>query len=118
MRDYSSRGKVVGVGEFNRTFNELLETIYEPEVIVQQLEDAITARRFAEERAARVLSSIDDKISWAIAPDPVKFDETLPEVCGIKDHLLWKEAMDDEMKSMEQFGVYKRVPKAKAKGKQ
>ena len=117
-RDYSSRGKVVGVGEFNRTFNELLETIYEPEVIVQQLEDAITARRFAEERAARVLSSIDDKISWAIAPDPVKFDETLPEVCGIKDHLLWKEAMDDEMKSMEQFGVYKRVPKAKAKGKQ
>jgi hypothetical protein len=104
-RDYSSRGKVVGVGEFNRTFNELLETIYEPEVIVQQLEDAITARRFAEERAARVLSSIDDKISWAIAPDPVKFDETLPEVCGIKDHLLWKEAMDDEMKSMEQFGV-------------
>jgi hypothetical protein len=49
-RDYSSRGKVVGVGEFNRTFNELLETIYEPEVIVQQLEDAITARRFADER--------------------------------------------------------------------
>jgi len=40
---------------------------------VEQLNDAIAARRFAEEQAAKVLSSVTDTISWAISPEPVKF---------------------------------------------
>ena len=91
---------------------------YEPEVILEQLQDAASANRFAEEQAAKVLNSEVDKIGWAIAPDLVKFEETQPDVCGMKDHLLWKEAMDEEMCSMERFGVFKRVPKEAARGKQ
>ena len=117
-KSFSLRGKVVGVGMFNRTFNDTLQTIYEPEVILEQLQDAASANRFAEEQAAKVLNSVTDNISWAIAPDPVKFEETQPDVCGMKDHLLWKQAMDDEMGSMERFGVFKRVPREAARGKQ
>jgi hypothetical protein len=117
-KSFSLRGKVVGVGMFNRTFNDTLQTIYEPEVILEQLQDAASATRFAEEQAAKVLNSDTDKISWAIAPDPVKFEETQPDVCGMKDHLLWKQAMDEEMSSMERFGVFKRVPREAVCGKQ
>ena len=80
---FSLRGRVVEVGMFNRTFNDALQTIYAPEAILEQLQDAASANRFAEEQAAKVLNSVTDKISWAIAPDPVKFEETQPVVCGM-----------------------------------
>jgi hypothetical protein len=80
-KSFSLRGKVVGVGMFNRTFNDTLQTIYEPEVILEQLQDAASANRFAGEQAAKVLNSVTDNISWAIAPDPVKFEETQHDVC-------------------------------------
>ena len=81
--------------------------MFEPEIILAQLETEVTRRKFAEEQAAKIFNSTTNPINWAISPEPVKFDDTQPEVCGIEEHRLWKAAMDQEMQSMEEFGVQK-----------
>jgi hypothetical protein len=98
------------------SFNQILETVYEPEVIVEQLKDRETMLRFAEQSMSKVLNSQTLQVDYSISPDPLKFEEVLPDVCPESNE--WFEAMRDEMKSMERFGVYKRVHRSAAQGHQ
>jgi len=99
-----------------QSFNRMLETVYEPEVIVEQLATSENAMRFAENQAAKVFSSEGREIDFAIAPEPTRYEEVLADVCP--EHYLWKEAMDDEIHSMVKFGVFKKVPRSVAGRKQ
>ena len=72
--------------------------------------------RFADNQMAKVLNASALKIDMSIAPEPTRYEMTLPEVCD--EHALWREAMEDEMGSMSRFGVYRRVPKSAARGRQ
>ena len=98
------------------SFNQILETVYEPEVIVEQLKDRETMLHFAEQSFNKVLNSTTLEIDFALSPDPLKFEEVLPENCPESDQ--WFEAMQDEMKSMERFGVFKRIHRSEARGHQ
>ena len=97
-------------------FNKLLATAYEPDGIVALLQQRELAMRFADNQMAKVLNASALKIDMSIAPEPTRYEMTLPEVCD--EHALWREAMEDEMGSMSRFGVYRRVPKSAARGRQ
>lgn len=99
-----------------RSFHQVLETVYEPEVIVEQLANRELSLRWAEHQMAKVFNSTEAKIDFALAPEPVRYEQTLPE--HSMEHALWKAAMDDEMYSMARFEVYRRVPKSAASGRQ
>jgi hypothetical protein len=96
------------------TFNNMLETVYEPEVIAEQLATRESQSKFAQYQAAKVFNTFSDseKISFQISPEPTRYDHALEDVCP--EHREWKEAMDEEMRSMERFAVYERVPKSAA----
>jgi hypothetical protein len=81
-------------------------------VILEQLATLETSMRFAEEQAAKVFNSESLEIDFSIAPEPTRFEEVQENVCP--DHKLWKEAMDDEILSMNKFGVFKKVPRSAA----
>ena len=98
------------------SFNELLATVYEPEVLEKQLEDHCTMKRLADEAFAKALNGTATKIDFSLAPEPTRFEQVLPEVCA--EHDRWKEAMDDEIASMVKFGVYRVVPKSAAGNRQ
>ena len=55
-------------------------------------------------------------MDFSLSPEPTRYQDVQPEVCD--EHAEWKAAMDDEMRSMERFGVYKRVPKSSVRGRQ
>jgi len=55
-------------------------------------------------------------IDFSLAPEPTRWEETLPEVCSESEK--WKEAMVDEIVSMTKFGVYRRLPKSAAGNRQ
>jgi len=94
------------------TFHRLLETVYEPEVILEELKSMDSMFKLAAVAASKVLNSSTIKIDWRLAPEPTHFWEVQPEVCA--EHDRWREAMDDEIASMVRFGVYRRLPKSAA----
>jgi len=98
------------------SFHSILETVYEPENLVRQLEDEFTRRSFAEQQMAKVLNSSGINIDFSLSPEPSRYEDVMPEVCA--EHASWRAAMDEEMRSMERFGVYNRVPRSAAKGRQ
>ena len=98
------------------SFHSILETVYEPENLVRQLEDEFTRRSFAEQQMAKVLNSSGINIDFSLSPEPSRYEDVMPEVCP--EHASWRAAMDEEMRSMERFGVYNRVPRSAAKGRQ
>jgi len=94
------------------SFHRLLETVYEPEVILEEMKSLDTMFKLAAISAAKVLNSSTIKIDFRLAPEPTQFWEVQPEVCA--EHDRWREAMDDEIASMVRFGVYRRLPKSAA----
>ena len=66
----------------------------------------------------RVVSGAQQSISieLSLSPGPRRYEDVLPLVCA--EHASWRAAMDEEMRSMERFGVYNRVPKSAAQGRQ
>jgi hypothetical protein len=94
------------------SFNRVLETVFEREVILEQLKERELSLRWAEHQMAKVYNSASIKIDFSLAPEPTRFQEVQPEVCA--EHERWREAMDDEMAAMVEFGVYRRVPKSAA----
>jgi hypothetical protein len=100
----------------SKTFHQQLETVFEPEVIEKQLEDRQSMLRFADEQMAKVLNTntTPSRIDFALASDPTRLEEAL----DAPDAAEWRKAMDDEMHSMSRFGVYRRVPKSAANGRQ
>jgi len=60
------------------SFNELLATVYEPEVLEKQLEDHCTMKRLADEAFAKALNGTATKIDFSLAPEPTRFEQVLP----------------------------------------
>lgn len=98
------------------SFHQILETIFEPEVIASQLETRESMLRFSEQQFAKVLNSSTVDIDFSLSPEPTKYADVLPDRCVEAEH--WRSAMDEEMRSMERFGVFRRVPKSAAQGRQ
>ena len=84
--------------------------------MAQQLEDEVARRVFAEQQTAKVLNSSSINIDFSLSPGPTRFEDVQPEVCP--EHASWRAAMDEEMRSMDRFGVFRRVPRSAAKGRQ
>jgi hypothetical protein len=81
-----------------RSFNEMLATVYEPELVVQQLEDVLQRQILAEKAFSHVLlASPSSPIDFSIAPEPTRYQQVLPEVCA--EHERWREAIDEEIAS-------------------
>jgi len=100
-------------------FNEMMATSFENEEMLKLFEDRERSLKFAEYQAAKLLnnnSHPDRRVEFSISPEPKSFDEVQPEVCAEADR--WKEAMDEEIYSMNKFGVFTAVPKSEARGRQ
>ena len=98
-------------------FNSMLETLYEPEPsVVEMLNHRESAERFAELQFRKVLFSSSIDIDFSLPPEPTTFRQVQPDVCPEAES--WREAMRDEMNSMSQFKVFRRVPISAAKGRQ
>jgi len=98
------------------SFHQQLETVFEPEVIVDQLASREKLLRFSEHQFAKVLNSSAIDIDFSLPPEPTKYADILLDRCVEAEQ--WRSAMDDEMRSMERFGVYRRVPRSAARGRQ
>ena len=102
------------------TFHFIVKDVYDPAVIVKQLDDRLMSIRFAEQQMSIVLNSqwvlnsTTMQIDFSFAPEPTRFSQIQPDVCS--KHAEWRGAMDDEIESMTKFGVYRRVPKSAARG--
>ena len=96
-------------------FNDLVANAFEPDGIMAMFEQREAALRFADAQMARVMNA-SSSIDLSIAPEPTRFEMTLPDVCD--EHAEWRAAMEDEMESMSRFQVYRRVPKSVARGRQ
>ena len=97
-----------------KSFHQQLETIFEPEVIHEKLRDRETMSRFAEEQFAKVMNSSKIEIDFTLSPEPTRYEDAMDS----EESADWRRAMDDEMSSMSKFGVYRRVPKSRARGRQ
>jgi hypothetical protein len=105
-----------GLERAKYVFNELLASAYEPGLLESRIEEVHAAARFAERQFAKVMNSSSVNIDFSLAPEPTRWEETLPEVCSESEK--WKEAMDDEIVSMTKFGVYRRLPRSAAGNRQ
>ena len=94
------------------SFNDALATVFEPEVILHQLQDSVQRNRLADNAFAQTMHNTASSLDYSIAPEPTRYEQVLPDVCP--EHVSWKEAMDDEIASMVQFGVYRRLPRSAA----
>ena len=95
-------------------FNEVLATAYEPDLLESVLRTKVSADKFAETQFQKVLTSTTVNIDFSLSPEPIRYDEAIDS----DEALDWKKAMDAEMQSMVDFGVFRRVPKSVAKGRQ
>ena len=95
-------------------FNEVLATAYKPDLLESVLRTKISADNFAEKQFQKVLTSSTVNFDFSLAPEPVRYDEAVNSDEGLD----WKKAMDAEMESMAQFGVFRKVPKSTARGRQ
>jgi hypothetical protein len=97
-----------------QNFNHVLETVYEPDVILKMLEDRHETIRFAERNASKVLNSSSIKIDFSLSPEPQQYWDAV----NSSESQSWRQAMNDEMESMIRFGVFNRVQRTVAKGRQ
>jgi hypothetical protein len=93
-------------------FHSTLETVYEQENLVRQLEGETTRRYFAEQRVSRVLNGSGVNVDFSLSPEPARYEDVMPKMCP--EHASWRAAMDEEMRCMQRFGVYNRVPRSAA----
>lgn len=95
-------------------FNNVLETIYEPEVIEKMLDDKVELDKFTAHTTAKVLNSSSVEIDFSLDPEPVEYWQAIRS----SESEDWKIAMKEEMASMVRFGVFNRVHRTVAKGRQ
>jgi hypothetical protein len=95
-------------------FNEALATAFEPDLLPTVLKTQRAAAQFAQHQFQKVLTSRTVNIDFSLAPEPIKYDEAIDS----GECTEWKKAMDDEMKSMHLFRVFRKVPKSAARGRQ
>jgi hypothetical protein len=101
-----------------RIFNDELKKSFDldPQKVLSVLAEHDKAIRFAEQQMAKVYNSEKIQIDWSLAPEPTRFEDVQPEVCC--EHDKWRIAMEEEIYSMNRFGVHRSVPKSVAKGRQ
>ena len=101
-------------------FNDDGKSAYDPTELPKMIATQEAALKFAELQFAKVMNAKKSKpgvnIDFSLAPEPVRWEETLPEVCSESER--WREAMDDEIVTMTKFGVYKKLPKSAAGNRQ
>jgi hypothetical protein len=101
-------------------FNDAVKSAYDPTELPKMIATQEAALKFAELQFAKVMNAKKSKpgvnIDFSLAPEPVRWEETLPEVCSESER--WREAMDDEIVTMTKFGVYKKLPKSAAGNRQ
>ena len=97
-------------------FEEILKKEFKADDLLKLFEERERALQWAESQVAKVFNAQERKIDFLIAPEPTRFEQVQPGVCAEADK--WKEAMDDEIHSMVRFGVFTKVTKAQAKGRQ
>ena len=116
-RCLAASGKsIVDVG---LTFQRQLETVFEGPVVSEIFEDALEAKRYAENCMRKVLWSdiIDLSMTDELPPEPFHYKQTLAEF-GCRESEKWEAARQDEDDAMKQFGAYKYVPASEAEGHQ
>jgi hypothetical protein len=95
-------------------FNEVLANAYDPDLLDTALRTKASTDAFAERQFQKVLTSSTVNIDFSLAPEPVRYEEAI----SCDECFDWRKAMDNEMKSMAEFGVFRKVPKSAAKGRQ
>jgi hypothetical protein len=96
------------------SFNNTLATVYEPELILKMIEDRQEMVRLADLNASKVMNSSSVKIDFSLDPEPITYEMAIKS----SESESWKLSMQEEMASMVKFGVYTRVPRKIAKGRQ
>lgn len=95
-------------------FNTVLETVYEPEVILKMIEDRKEMMQYAEHTPLKVLLSDTVEIDFSLDPEPIEYWQAIHS----SESESWKVSMKEEISSMIRFGVFNRVPRVVAKGRQ
>jgi hypothetical protein len=73
----------VGLERAKVVFNDAIRTVYDPTLLPAMIETRMSALKFAEHQFAKVLNAkVDVNIDWSLAPEPVRWEQTLPEVCS------------------------------------
>ena len=62
------------------------------------------------------MNSSSANIDFSLAPEPTRWQETLPEMCSKSEK--WKETMDDKIVFMMKFGLCLRLPRSAAGNRQ
>jgi hypothetical protein len=96
------------------TFQNKVSEAFPPGVMLPVLDKREISLSFAQSEMNEISSSFETH--FAISPDPTRFEQVQPENCT--DSHEWKEAIDEDMKSMDRFKVFTRVPISKARGRQ
>lgn len=98
-------------------FNESLKSAYDPTLLPKEIATQQAALKYSERQFAKVMNAkAGVNIDFSLEPEPLRYEQTLPEVCSESER--WREAMDDEIASMNKFGVYKALPKSAAGNRQ
>ena len=116
-RDIGEENVFTSSSNQSNSFNELITELFPKEEIAPELRSRVASNQWAEYEFAKVLNASSLKIDFDLPPEPLNYRDTFPEKCG-EESMKWKEAMDDEIASMKTFGVYERVPKSVAQGRQ
>jgi hypothetical protein len=96
-------------------FNTVLETCYEPEIILKMIEDRQQMMRYAEHTSLKVLIAQPNvQIDFSLDPEPVEYWQAV----NSSESQDWKLSMDEEIASMIRFGVFNRVSRKVCKGRQ
>jgi len=94
--------------------NQVIENVYPPEIILKMIDDKIELRKYAEHTAAKVLNSSTVKIDFSLSHEPEDYYVAI----NTSESESWKHAMNCEIESMQRFGVFNRVDRCYAKGRQ
>jgi hypothetical protein len=83
------------------SFQDSLSRAYPPDIILPLLNNGDISLRNTESEVNKISSFFDSH--FGISPDPARYELVLPE--NRPNHREWREAMDEEMKSMARFKV-------------
>ena len=97
-------------------FNNALRSALPSTPLLPQFLSRSESDKWAAHEFEMAMNATSLDIDFSLPSEPQHYKDSLPDVCSEAEH--WSEARDEEMKSMKRFGVYKRVPKSAARGKQ
>jgi hypothetical protein len=94
-------------------FNDLIKNTYAQILLPEELDNKARADRFSDYQFCKVMNAQSRvNIDFSLSAEPLRWEDTLPAVCSESEQ--WREAMNDEIWSMNKFGVYKKLPRSAA----